>query len=162
MTMCHVHSEWQSEAGGMIGASQPIQRVAMWLFQLIREEGSQSLVEVCCLFGLTTCGRHQEGNNGDMLDFPHLSYAHIFSHSCFAKHLSRLVLQFEGTNGLNTLTSNVLSHLPPQKPLAVMSNLAPSVVLALHPDMVSVVVSCNSGSTWTSLHTSDNKVGSGL
>ena len=38
-----------------------------------------------------------------------------------AEHLSRLVLQFEGANGLNTM--NVLSHHPPQKLLAAMSNL---------------------------------------
>ena len=56
---------------------------------------------------------------------------------------------------MNTRTSRkVLSCLPPQKPLAAMSSLAPSVVIADRPDSTSLDTSCRSGSTWTSWHTS--------
>ena len=87
------------------------------------------------------------------------SYARFFSFLSFEKHLSRLVRLLDGARGLNTLTSrNILSSLPPQKPLAAMSNLAPSSVFAVRLVIVSVVISCRSGSTLTSLHTSVNRV----
>ena len=46
------------------------------------------------------------------------------------------------------------SNLPPQSPLTAISSLAPSVVMAVRPDSSSVVSSCRSGSTRTSLQTS--------
>jgi len=48
---------------------------------------------------------------------------------------------------------SVLSYLPPQKPLAATSSLAPSVVFALRPESLRLIT-CSSGSTWTLLQTS--------
>ena len=65
----------------------------------------------------------------------------------------------EAACGLNTRTSrNVLSYLPPQNPFMAISNLAPLVEMAVHPDSSSDDTSCKFGSTQTSLHTSVNSV----
>ena len=56
---------------------------------------------------------------------------------------------------MNTQTSRkVLSYLPLQKPLAALSSLAPSVVIAVRLDSTSLDISYRLGSTWTSWHTS--------
>ena len=57
--------------------------------------------------------------------------------------------------GLKTLTSkNAHSNQPPQKPLALMSNLASSPQMLVLMDNTSPVRGCRGGSIVTSLHTS--------
>ena len=107
----------------------------------------------------TRCWHHQRDEGGMFYLMHPPSIGPLLLLSCFEKHLSKLICLFVGASGLNTLTSrSILSYLPPQNPLAAISNLAPSVVFAVRKDINSVVISYNSGSTLTSLHTSVSRV----
>ena len=93
------------------------------------------------------------GKRRRLLCLTRASYVLRFSVSCFRYTDGRFSEALDAARGLNTRTSKkVRSNLPPQTPLADMSNLAPSCTLVPAGSSWSTCWSC--GSVATSWHVS--------